>query len=240
MVLSKIRTWHKIRKNRNTFSTGEREPFYDLIDQYLPPNPDALILDIGAGDGSFPDYLNLVSRYNRLALLDSNPQTVKRLRARFKNVIEYRIPGPIPFQDLSVDFIHCSHVVEHLYFEDLHKFLVEVNRVLSHDGIFVISSPLMWESFYNDPSHVKPYNPSVFIDYLTRSSSNRTTPQIEEGYEVMKLAHRYKNDLPSLVEGWYSTNALIDMLIQIMKILLIALKVKRSVRTGYTLVLKKN
>ena len=58
-MVNKIKEWRKEYKMREKYCTGNRFPFYDLAGKYLPSGSNAVIVDIGAGSGSFCKYLGL-------------------------------------------------------------------------------------------------------------------------------------------------------------------------------------
>ena len=231
------KTAHSLRYEK--YCTLSHLPFYDIAGKYLPQDKDSIVVDIGAGDGSFASHLKLEAMYNNLFLLDGNPVAIKNLKNKFKkNVIQYNVPDKLPFNDSTVGFIHCSHLVEHLYHSDLYKFLKEINRVQAPEGIFIISTPLMWQYFYCDMSHVKPYYPEVFIKYLCHSENpNPSKKIISEEYLVLELIYRYW--AVNHVSGWSSDIYVIHYFISLMNRLLKSLRIKKYVNNGYTLVLKK-
>ena len=93
------------------------------------------------------------------------------------------------------------------------------------NGVLVFSAPIYWEKFYGNPSHIKPYNPSIFINQLTN-------------YKVLKLVYRY-NHLDSFSEGLGSEIKTIDFIIQVFRKILLKLKIHNYKKNGYTLILKK-
>jgi 2-polyprenyl-6-hydroxyphenyl methylase/3-demethylubiquinone-9 3-methyltransferase len=46
---------------------------------------------------------------------------------------------PLPFEDASFDAIWCTEVLEHLF--DVHRALVELNRVLKPEGLLLLTTP---------------------------------------------------------------------------------------------------
>lgn len=66
----------------------------------------------------------------------------------------------------SFDIIHCSHMIEHFGYPEIHHVLDELLRITKPDGFLIIRSPLMWEHFYDDLDHVRPYPPQSIINYL--------------------------------------------------------------------------
>lgn len=222
---------------RRTYSKNGRQPFYKLASKYLPSDEGAIVVDVGCGTAEFAVEFKLAQEYDKLFLLEGNKNTINYLKSKFKNVLEYKIPGKLPFENNTVSFIHLSHIVEHLEEEDLYYFLQEVDRVLRGDGVLVISTPLMWDRFYDDLTHVKPYNEQVFINYLTGKSDNRSREVVSHSYEVLDLVYRYRN-LP-VEAGWSSKYLLVDILVQIFKRGFSLLGFRYQIKNGYTLVLKK-
>jgi ubiquinone/menaquinone biosynthesis C-methylase UbiE len=222
---------------KKKFYTTKREPFYELAGDFLPKSKKSFIVDVGCGKGNFITHLNLCDKYKNVFLLDANKNTVKELRAKFKNVFLYFIPNTLPFGNGVVNFLHCSHVIEHLFPNDLYKFLKEVDRVLSDKGILVISSPMLRSEFYSDLSHIKPYNAEVFINYLCSNPSENTSNIISHNYSILGLEYRYGS--LNLNEGWGSNIVLFNFLIRCFKGLAYLCGFKKYIRNGYTLILKK-
>lgn len=234
--MSKLKNWYQQFTERQRYTKGGRTPFFKLAGEYLPANPEAIVLDIGAGEGEFASLLNLGERYEHFLALDSNSDTVKILAQKFKAKL-YTVPESLPFTDRSVDYVHCSHLIEHLYPTDLYKFFKELNRVLKPGGVLVISTPLIWPRFYDDLSHVRPYNPQVFINYFCQSSQDRTNQAVTSDFKVVKLAYRYRV-MPSDA-GWGSRFFIVDLIVRLLKALWSKLGFRYYLKNGYTLVLQK-
>lgn len=64
------------------------------------------------------------------------------------------------------DIVHCSHMIEHFGYPEVRIVLDELLRVTKKNGYLIIRSPLMWEHFYDDLDHVRPYPPQSIINYL--------------------------------------------------------------------------
>lgn len=234
-ISNKIKSWREEYLLREKYTHGGREPFYDLAKEYLPKDPDSIIVDIGAGNGGFANYLGLIG-HNKLYLLDGNKDAVKNLKRSFGNVIEYRAPAVLPFKDKTVKFIHSSHLIEHLYHEELHALLKELDRVLMPGGILMISTPLLWKRFYNDMSHVKPYYPKVITGYLCKKKEQGSSEQISEDYKVEKLVYRYRLFFD---DSWGSSIFIIDIIMKIWRRVLFRIGIRQYTRNGYTIIFKK-
>src|SRR5690606_21681491 len=218
--------------NKETYYTHAREPFFEIANNYI--TKDLLVLDIGPGDGAFPEYCKRDDFY----LFEGNLDTVDILKKNYKNVFCGLLPK-LPFDSNFFDVIHCSHVVEHLEPQMFYDSLVEMDRCLKIGGCLVISAPLMWSGFYNDLSHVRPYNPKVYRNYLCgEQKHSRTRNLISTSYKQEELVYRYIAS--DNVINYYNAKggALVGYLVKAIN------KMKNKgflfmEKTGYTVVLKK-
>lgn len=236
-MYKKIKNFKKEFKAKKKFCSSSRLPFFEIAAKYLPKDPKSLVVDIGCGHGLFSNHFGLDKKYERLYLLDGNKETVKNI----KGCIFYKAPDVLPFERETVDFIHCSHMIEHLYPEQFIKFLKEADRVLAIGGVFVVSSPMLWPRFYEDVSHIRPYDPKIFSQYLGNNKSDvcadDTYGRISDKYEIVELAYRYKV-YPD--ESFGSKYFLIELILKLWRRFLLALGFRKFVKNGYTIVLKKH
>jgi len=217
------------------YVTTKREPFFDLAKEFI--RPDSKVLDIGAGNGYFAEYCNRSDFY----LFDGNKINVLELQKKFPNSFYGRLPK-LPFEKRFFDLIHCSHVIEHLNSLEVFNTLKEIDRCLKISGYVVISTPILWENFYNDLSHVRPYNPRLFLKYLCAHASKETilsNDVISNQFKLIKLQYRYR-EIP-LMESYYNikNNFFIKLLFKFTTILY-SLGLRRYEKTGYTIILKKS
>lgn len=237
MIDNAWRRWRRDLRMRQRYATTRRDPFYDLAGTYLPTDPQAIVVDVGAGEGDFAARLNLPARYRRLALLDANPASVARLQERLGCGQAYRAPEQLPFADGAVAFLHTSHLIEHLPPADLYTLVGEMDRVLAPGGILAVSAPLLSPTFYSDLSHLKPYNPEVLHSYLVAPRRQRTRAGVSQQYTVLEQVYRLNSQKPFQELG--SDFAPLDLLIQIGRYALRQLRVRTYTRTGFTLILRK-
>lgn len=237
ILVRKFRSWKRAYWQRTQHTVASRHPFYEVVAKYLPEDEREAIVDIGAGYGGFAAYLGLKDRYENLYLLDGSSAAVEDLRREYGGAILYQAPAQLPFDDLSVGYVHCSHMVEHLYYAELYAFLREVDRVLKVGGIFAVSTPYLWRGFYSDLTHVKPYHPDVFVNYLCREMIQRSRIAISDRYAVLELVHSYK---ALGFEEWGSSLMTVDLAVQLLKKGFDLLRIRRYVAAGYTLVLRKD
>lgn len=144
------------------------------------------ILDIGCGDGQF-----IALSPKRISGIDNNRDTVKDcvkrgLRVMRGNAIK------LPYKDNSFDGVHCAHLIEHFRPNDAYKMLKEVGRVLKKDGIFVLSTPLLWAGFFEDFTHIKPYYPNAILRYLVHEASQPTMDTYPYRFEQIVLYYRFR------------------------------------------------
>ncbi len=229
--------WRHALRARQRYATTRRDPFYDLAGRFLPADPAAVVVDIGAGEGDFAARLGLPARYRNLALLDGNPASVALLQERLGCGQLYRAPDRLPFADGSVQFLHSSHLIEHLDPPALYTLLTEIDRVLAGGGMLAISAPMLSTTFHSDLSHVKPYNPEVLTSYLVAPRRQRSRAGVSQRYVVREQVYRLNSKAP--FQEWGSDLAPLDLLIQIGKFLLHHLRIRSYVRTGFTLILEK-
>lgn len=229
--------WKTDFEKRTQYCSGTRTPFYDLAGRYLPQDAHSIVVDVGCGHGQFARHLHLWQRYANLYLLDANEATV----ATLEKSAYYKAPSTLPFANTTVAYLHCSHLIEHLSPQDLYAFLQEVDRVLAPQGIAVISSPLLWDRFYDDLSHIKPYNPKVLIKYLCEDDAlertlDRIANAIARNYRVEELVYRYRIIRD---ESLGSPYFIMDMCIRLLQSLIFNFGLRRYQKNGYTLIVRK-
>ena len=81
-----LKLFKKRYSDFRTYATFNRKPFFDIAKKYC--EEDKKILDIGAGDGAFADYVDKKDIY----LLDGNEMSCEKLREKYKNVCNHKIP----------------------------------------------------------------------------------------------------------------------------------------------------
>lgn len=215
------------------FATHEREPFFAIARNYFCPG--MITLDVGAGDGNFARFIGDENIY----LVDGNPATVEHLKKQFKNAYSWKAQERLPFDNHFFDLIHCSHLVEHLQPSELYTLMIDFDRCLRPGGFLIISTPLLWEGFYDDLSHIKPYSPHIFENYFgSRVSASRTRGQITSGYKVAELRYRYRVvPIPYISVTW--ANKFLKKLAFRLSEFLRRLRFGYYESTGYTLVMRK-
>ncbi|WP_010231971.1 methyltransferase domain-containing protein [Gillisia marina] len=213
------------------FLTNNRLPFFDIAKKLLSQNDK--ILDIGPGNGNFASYINRKDTY----FFEGNPISVNLLKKSYKNLYLGQLPL-LPFQDNYFNLIHMSHVIEHLTPQVVYETLKEMDRCCINGGVIVISAPLLWEGFYDDLSHVKPYNPKIFFKYMCGiDMGNLSRDAISDKYSVEQISYRLREK-----KYFYgiksSKNIILKMTYNIYDFLRKS-GMKKTFKSGYTIVLRK-
>jgi ubiquinone/menaquinone biosynthesis C-methylase UbiE len=128
----------KSAKERRHRLTPYRE-FIDFILQYVRGR----CLEIGCGDGIWTDSFR--KNCSRLVSIDLSKIRVTKARGRVENLnVNFVVCDAVnlPFKEGIFDSICALEVIEHLPdYNDHSRFLREICRVLSRDGVFIISTP---------------------------------------------------------------------------------------------------
>ena len=184
------------------------------------------VLDVGCGEGRF-----MSQNPNKVIGIDHNRKSLSICEKKGLSV-KYAKVTNFPFEDNSFDAVHCSHVIEHLLPEDAHKLLTEMNRILKKGGIFCLRTPLMHNGFFNDLTHIKPYNPEAVLHYIKiNKTKQRTLNDIETQYGLIKLKIRRTQIFPFEVGT--------PVVLSIIGNILSRFGIKSLSKNGYMLILRK-
>ena len=121
----------------NIFRTIARKAGYSInVSRYVVPqnkSQNLLNLNIGAGTYEIENFLSLDIYTNHY---------YKSKEDFLKKRIEYNIrKDGLPFDDLTVDNIYISHVIEHIEDEFVFNFFAESYRVLKKGGVLRVACP---------------------------------------------------------------------------------------------------
>jgi SAM-dependent methyltransferase len=162
-----------------------------------------LLLEIGAGFGTFCSVAQQSGRFRRVVAVEPTPEMADACRARGVNVIPKGvedITNEVPPADVAVAF----EVVEHLF--EPRRFFLQCARLLRPGGLLVVSCPngqgfdislLGAASLAIDPEHVNLFNPTS-LSLLVRSCN----------FEVLEVSTPGRLDAEfvrtAVLEGKYS------------------------------------
>lgn len=195
------------------YLTNSRAIFFDIAIKYIPEN--GKVLDVGCGNGSFA----VRAERKDMHMLDASPETIQKLKKEFPNTVEGRADA-LPFSNKTFDFVHASHVVEHMPQDSVYLFMKECRRCIKPGGVLVISASVLWHGFYADLSHIRPYNPGVFTGYLCGSDLLNHTRKLIGGFKVVDTVWRFSEEPVMRIDGDKTE------------------KDTKYIRTGYTLILQ--
>lgn len=142
------------------------------------------IVDVGCGMGNFA-----VKDPKRIVGIDHNEDSVNKARERGCNVLKSDVLNT-KFEDGEFDGAFCAHLIEHFDYADALKLLSEINRILKSKGVFVLVAPLLSKTFYNNFTHIKPYNPEAVMNYLSQTMQTNYAHVGE--YKLRRLIYRYQ------------------------------------------------
>jgi len=87
----------------------------------------------------------------------------------------------LPFDNSSIDEIHCSHLVEHFYPEEAKIFFNEIYRVLKQKGVARVKIDREWTKlllFRKDPTHKHRYTAKEIEEMVGKFSQKKVEDRI--------------------------------------------------------------
>jgi SAM-dependent methyltransferase len=149
---------HAEIEQRHWWFAGRRTIVKRLLEQVVPPNPDALVIDVGCGTGA--NIAALASSYRCLGL-DASAQAIDHARTRFSTV-EYQCEAGVGGQ--AARFANASavllmDVIEHV--EDDFALLSEVLALSSPGAHVLITVPAdmsLWSQHDESFGHWRRYD----------------------------------------------------------------------------------
>lgn len=133
------------------------------------------ILDYGFGDGRYFEYFQQYFERGNIYGVEVSQTRVERAHAKgWQNAIYLDLAQPLPFADRFFDFINMVEVIEHIPTTKRGFYLGELHRVLSLDGVLILTTPnypvkraydwidafrlCAFKRLRDDPTHVAFYN----------------------------------------------------------------------------------
>ncbi len=140
--------------------------------------PDACVLDLGCGYGSF---INQVIARRRIAIdawPDFTHHVAPAVEAHVGDVADLDF-----LPDVGIDFVLASNLFEHLTQPEFARVLANLRPKLSADGVLTIIQPnfrYAYREYFDDYTHITPYSHISLADFL-----------IANGYDVLEVRPRF-------------------------------------------------
>ena len=165
---------------------GSRELIFDRLKIYLPLiyplkdiYPEAGVIDLGCGRG---EWLELLLQ-NGFRTHGVDTDECMLAEARLHGVSVEKEEALIflkKLPDNSVSLVTGMHVAEHMPFPLLYEVIKQAHRVLKPAGLLILETPnpenmaVASNSFYMDPTHIRPLPPPL-LSFIAESLGFRRT-----------------------------------------------------------------
>lgn len=131
------------------------------------------VLDVGCNHGGTTYWVKDFN-VSSVSGIDINNESLSYAKNVFQDV---PIPSEFYYMDLTkerlnkqFDTIICFHTIEHIYEEDIDKFLTNVYHMLDDQGFLLVGLP--YKHSYPDPCHVMFYDESKLEEVMKRNKFN--------------------------------------------------------------------
>lgn len=133
-----------------------------LLKKYVDKNMH--ILDVGCGRGSVIKFLKEAG-YHNVVGVDISSEMVEITRKQGHE--SYNLQE-LEGKNMFFDLIIFSHVIEHIKYPDIQKFLeFYFSKLKNETGKIIILSPLLHPDFYADIDHTRPYYPRGLVNLFS-------------------------------------------------------------------------
>ena len=133
----------------------------------LKENKDIKILDVGCGIG---ENIELIKSWGYLNIYgtDIAPLMVEECKLKNLNVVLD--------QDLTehnFDLLLFNHVIEHIDYPNIIDFFEHYFSKIKENGKIIIVTPCLYNGFYNDIDHIKPYYPNGLLNCFSERKMSK-------------------------------------------------------------------
>jgi len=142
---------------------------YTVMRKEINPQKNDMLLDVGCGRGNFVPYSN-DSSYHGIDISNNNIEHCKR-NHKEKN-FEVMDCCDMNYEDNVFDKVICSEVLEHMNYEEIHRTLFELSRVVKSGGKIIITVPNLYYLWGILPWSFKPIKRRLKIRDLIKGIKN--------------------------------------------------------------------
>jgi 2-polyprenyl-3-methyl-5-hydroxy-6-metoxy-1,4-benzoquinol methylase len=131
------------------------------------------ILDVGCGRGRY--LVPLLEQGYDVIGVEINGDQVNSIPEKYRDQV-ISPDQAIQLQE-TFDLIIMSHVIEHIEIKNFIGFMDSYLRLLRSNGWLIIATPLMYEGFYDDYDHVRPYTPKAIATLYSNNTQFQKKPK---------------------------------------------------------------
>jgi len=167
-----------------------------------------VILDAACGEGYGS---NILSEYaDQVYGFDISEEAIYRAREKYTQSSISFIQGSVEYlevPDNSIDMVVSFETIEHVNEEIQIKFMREIQRVLKHDGVLIMSTPdKYWYSDlpkHHNPFHVKEFYKKEYCDFLESFFTH-----VEFYYQKLEISSLISNQKSADIKHLQSVDAI--------------------------------
>lgn len=168
---------HKIdKKNLITF-----------LNKYVKHNDK--ILDIGCGIG---ENITIIkgAGFNNIIGVDISADMVNESRLKGHEAYDINILNELHLKD--IDILLFSHVLEHINYPDIVQIMENYFAMCKTEAKIIIIMPILYDAFFNDVDHIKPYYPDGL---MTLFSNKVVSRQYKSDYNLQIIDIEYRKEI---------------------------------------------
>lgn len=146
----------------------------------------ATVLEVGSGYGNKLRLLQDIG-FGNVVGVEKNEALVEKARndnLRILTIEEFERE----FTEKQFDVLLLSHIIEHFQYQELKEFIEHYLAYLKDNGVLLVVTPIMNDSFYDDFDHVKPYS---HLGILSVFGNDTGQVQFYSPYQLRLLDLRY-------------------------------------------------
>jgi len=154
----------------------------DFFEKYI--GKDKRILDVGCGVGD--NIMRLKKRgYDNVVGVDISSEMIVSAKSRGCEKV-FLVDD---LDDRDYDVLLFSHVLEHVPYHNIQEFLEFYFSLAKKEALVVILMPVLYDAFYNDIDHIKPYYPDGLMTLFSNSVVSR---QYSSKYRLKLVDIRFR------------------------------------------------